>query len=78
MRSMHPGDAFARIRPEHIKRYGQLLAGLNKLMREIREYEPKASIYVEDRDFNLTVQPGAIVVSGTVHFSGTGIERIGR
>jgi hypothetical protein len=85
---MHPGDSFARIRPEHIKRYGRLLDGLNKLMREIREYEPKANIYVEDQGhFNLMVgdshadhavsgrdraQHENVAVEVTVPFSGGG------
>jgi hypothetical protein len=34
-----------RIRPEHCKRFKRLCRGLDKLMKEIRKYEPDAAYY---------------------------------
>lgn len=36
------------IKPEHIKKFQKLAREMDKLMREICEYNPKAELYIED------------------------------
>lgn len=36
------------IKPEHIARFRKLARGMDKLMREICEYNQKAELYIED------------------------------
>ena len=46
------------IKPEHVKRFRKLAKQLDKLMREICDYNPEANLYIEDSwNFNLMKGP---------------------
>jgi hypothetical protein len=45
-----------RLRPEHKRRFIRLVRGINKLMEEVQEYEPKAFYFLADGYLNLIIE----------------------
>lgn len=45
-----------KIKQKHLNEIGKVIEKLNKIINEIREYEPKANYWFDDGDLNLSLE----------------------
>lgn len=52
--------AIGRIMPNHVKRFRRKIRELNRLIKEIREYEPEANLYMNEDHMEILVGPSHV------------------